>query len=284
MQPWRPPNCLLLLYAIHFTNPICLGRRSLKVKMLKSYTTWMALDWPWILDFRTSLQLTAWFTQLVATTLGHIASISIKPRLLEYCNLTIRMIGNLLPLGPQVHLRPLHDTTKFPCYGGYGEEVWGGVLQLSACRSGAGILWWSPIREKLGSLMNLRATFLSCPKRIPILSSERGFLPTFLCTCDSNRDSGFYFKTFSIGIKRLASPHHILDLHIIQMFNIFNILHDFQYFWWKIQGNKRQLKEKSCYNCPLFPVDLSSKTSSSGRLHSWGWRHENLMHLFFRAF
>lgn len=94
------PNCLLLLYTIHFTNPICLGRRSLKVKMLKSYTTWMALDWPWILDFRTWLQLTAWFTQLVATTLGHIASISIKPRLLEYCNLTIRMIVNLLPLGP----------------------------------------------------------------------------------------------------------------------------------------------------------------------------------------
>lgn len=105
------PNCLLLLYTIHFTNPICLGRRSLKVKMLKSYTTWMALDWPWILDFRTSLQLTAWFTHLAAT--GAHRLFQSNPGCWNICNLTIRMIGNLLPLGPQVHLRPLHDTTKF---------------------------------------------------------------------------------------------------------------------------------------------------------------------------
>ena len=105
---------------------------------------------------------------------------------------------------------------------------------------------------------------LSCPKRVPILSSERGFLPTFLCTCDSNRDSGFYFKTFSIGIKRLASPHHILDLHIIQIFNSCMVL-----------------KKNHATTVLRSP---GSFTKNFIRLRSWGWRHENLMHLFFRAF
>lgn len=75
------------------------------------------------------------------------------------------------------------------------------------------------------------------------------FFRRFLCTCDSNRDSGFYFKTFSIGIKRLASPHHILDLH-----NSTDVQYQYHF-------GSSILKKNHAYNCPLFPVDLSPKTS-----------------------
>lgn len=110
MQPWRPE---LFAAAIHYTLhksylPWAKELESKDAEVLHNVDgTRLAVD-PRFQDLASADCMiyppcSNWGT----------SPISIKPRLLEYCNLTIRMIVNLLPLGPQVHLSPLHDTTKF---------------------------------------------------------------------------------------------------------------------------------------------------------------------------